>query len=507
VKEPRFLVMQLARLGDLVQSWPLLRRLRWFHPGAGVGVLCDRRWTDLMQEGPAVAEVLGLDLPALAGLAERDWPGAYEAVRKTLEALRQRRYDRAYVLNLARPALLLIHLLGVEARGYRPLRGGREVGREPWLSYIFSLVHGRACNRVHLSDVFRHLVVEPESEPPPLPPTMQHGGREPVVALQLGTRHRGRTWPLASFGKLAELLAADPGARLFLTGTGAERPWGERLRQSLPPALRQRVENLQGRTTLPQLAERLREADLLVSGDTGTLHLAAALGVRVLGLYHGPARCFETGPYGAGHLVLQAEPPCHPCREGAEVCDAPRCSTMVTPELAARAARFALEDGGRFAGGLAPYVHLYGSAQDAFGNRFESLGGDEPRFTEVMGEAYRRAGAGLLGYPDVAGPTAALQGEELEMAGIALEALHRGVAPPGMPDTVAGALGPLRAFRWELAAQAGDRWGEEQQRRWERVAGALRNCLEQACRGRGAMGEGGEWPEAVDRQRAGTGGA
>ena len=54
----------------------------------------------------------------------------------------------------------------------------------------------------------------------------------------------------------------------------------------------------------------------MIGGDTGTLHLAAALGTRVVGLYMGTASCHETGPYGDGHYVLQAYAPCSPCNEG-----------------------------------------------------------------------------------------------------------------------------------------------------------------------------------------------
>ncbi len=81
--------------------------------------------------------------------------------------------------------------------------------------------------------------------------------------------------------------------------------------------------------------ELLGACDRLLSGDTGTLHLAAHLGVPCLAIFFGPAFVFETGPYGKGHIVLQAEPSCGPCKEDA-VCEDETCRRLLDPETVLR---------------------------------------------------------------------------------------------------------------------------------------------------------------------------
>jgi hypothetical protein len=76
------------------------------------------------------------------------------------------------------------------------------------------------------------------------------------------------------------------------------------------------------------LPEILRGLDLLLSPDTGVMHLAAHLGTPVLAFFLASARCFETGPYGWGHRVWQADLPCSPCLESAPC---PRGRTCLTP--------------------------------------------------------------------------------------------------------------------------------------------------------------------------------
>ncbi|RJR35884.1 MAG: glycosyltransferase family 9 protein [Deltaproteobacteria bacterium] len=455
------LILQLARLGDLVQTWPLLTRLRQAYPGARLTLLTDHRLLPLQAAGPKVEEVLGFDFLRLGALTARDWPGAYRLVAELLKDLQARDFDLMFNLNFSRLSLLLTHLLGVQAKGYLPAAGGREFSREPWLAWIYSLVHARQFNRFHLTDVFRHLAPEPAWAPPG-PRLAAIPRREPVIALQLATRHQRRTWPLAHFTRLAEHLVSRLGARVLLLGTASERGLGEKLRAALAPALREGVVNLQGATGLAELAGQLQQAHLLVSGDTGTLHLAAALGVPTAALFLGPALCFETGPYGSGHYVLQAEPPCHPCTEAASPCppEGPICLEMLPPQTVARFIAVWLETG--TAPGNLPLPsgsRIYRSGQDDFGVRYQYLGEEPPRFVDLVGRAYRRAGAWLAApSPKPPPPNPYEEGDkcpsgDLPRLEVLLAVLNRGAqVPPELPQ-VTEALRPLLAFQDEMQRQ------------------------------------------------------
>ncbi|MEW6387019.1 MAG: glycosyltransferase family 9 protein [Thermodesulfobacteriota bacterium] len=455
----RILVMQLARLGDLVQTWPLLRRLRHSYPGARISLLADRRLEELQALGPPVEEFWGLNFLELAKQTLGELPAAYDYTQNLLAELRSRNFDLIFNLNFSRPALLLTYLLGAPAKGYRPVAGGREFFREPWLALVYSLVHARPFNRLHLTDVFRHLAPPPVSEPEfPWP---EPGRGEPLLALQLATRHAKRTWPLKHFTRLAALLVERLGARLYLLGSAAERPLGEKLTASLPPRYRERLVNLQGRTSLKILAERLKETHLLVSGDTGTLHLATHLGVRTIALFLGPASCFETGPYGPGHYVFQAEPPCHPCLEAGESCAEPICLEMVPPEPVAQMVLALLDEAPLPVGSALPVnTRIYRTVLEPFGVDYEALGDGPPRFADLVGLAYRRAGAGLVRSPasPLAPPAQPPGAATREAVHLLLATLKNGANPEGLTPAVAAALKPLWAYRAELARQAP--WGK-----------------------------------------------
>jgi ADP-heptose:LPS heptosyltransferase len=460
------LIMQLARLGDLVQTWPLIKQLRQAYPQTRLSLLVDQPLLDLARLGPRIDELHTIDLKDVADLASRHPGAAYRTLSRSVEDLQSRKFDLVYNLNFSRLSLLVAHLLGAPVKGYEPAAGGREIWREPWLALVYGLVHARVFNRVHLSDVFCHLappsVVE-TVRPAPLPLP-----REPIIALQLATRHPRRTWPLSFFARLALLLIEALGAKLWLLGTAGERALGEHLTKSLPPHLRERVSNLQGRTSLPELADRLKDADLVISGDTGTLHLAAALGTQAVALFLGPAFCFETGPYGAGHVVIQAEPSCHPCAEAGPDCEEPLCQRMIAPELVAHAA-FAIFGLKELRGDVhtPAGVRIYKSSMDQFGVNYEIQTGRPPGWVDLVGQAYRTAGAALLMHPFLPSPSLASVLSETDSQNLKelVGALRNGATAPQGP-IVRQALTPLWAFRAALQRQAGWKGGEPAAQVW-----------------------------------------
>jgi ADP-heptose:LPS heptosyltransferase len=467
----------VARLGDLVQTWPLIRQLRRVHPQARLELLCDQSWRNLAGLGPELDELHTLAVQEVAHLTLHQPEAAYDKLSLAVGDLRGRDFDLIYNLNFSRLSLILAHLLGAPVIGYRPVGGGREFWREPWLALVYGLVHARVFNRVHLSDVFRHLAPCAPGEPvaPAAPPL----SRTPIIALQLATRHAKRSWPLTHFARLADLLIEVWGAQIWLLGTAGERALGEDLIRLLPPSCRGRVMNLQGRTSLTELAERLKAAQRVVSGDTGTLHLAAALGAQVVGIFLGPALCFETGPYGAGHTVIQAEPGCHPCAEAGPDCGEPVCRQMITPELVAEVVSAGWGTRG-WPSRIPAGVRIYQSCMDELGVNYAIEAGRSPEWTDLVGWAYRAAGTRLLKLPSLPAPLSAACLSEVEFQHLQhlTRALRNGAAVPREP-AVQQAWTPLRAFGELLERQGACQRGDPKAQVWfQHLKAALGEELE-----------------------------
>lgn len=96
------------------------------------------------------------------------------------------------------------------------------------------------------------------------------------------------------------------------------------------------VVDLSGKTGIAEMGAVLKQCGMLISGDTGPMHIAAAVGTPVLALFYGTAYPWETGPYGPGHFIMFPDLPCAPC-SNPDACEGHRCKEMLTPDRVVRA--------------------------------------------------------------------------------------------------------------------------------------------------------------------------
>jgi len=412
--EGQVLVIQLARLGDFLQTTPLLRLLKEHHPGAKLNVLVTPAQAPLARACPDVDGVWDLDLqdilplPDLNGFSPQERQARWRALGRRLDGLDPR---DVYNLNLGGAGALLCQKWPqARMHAWRLKADGKGLTGEPWAWFVMNLVSDRRLTRLHLTDILASYA-QPQGPPPDgliyqveeddrrRAAQLLPGKEGPVVALQLGANSHLRRWPVEYFAALAAGLIQE-GAWPVLVGSQKERPLGRRLGDLLGP-LAHRVTDLMGRTDLPTLAGVLASAQLLVSGDTGTLHLATAVNTPVLALFMGPAVAHETGPYGAGHLVLQARDECGPCQEHSPACRGrATCRRLITSRAALQASLGLLagQDAKAVGAGLdlISGVEALLGARDGFGQRYLSLKPRPLNLGEGLALALREAGRVLM---------------------------------------------------------------------------------------------------------------
>lgn len=328
-----FLVSRTDAIGDVVLTLPVCGRLKQLFPGCHV-VLIGRTYTQAVAEAcPWVDHFLNFDhLSVLPKVEQLQLLQAQQA-----EAILHV-FPNKLLANLARQAGIPVRI-GTRNRLFHWLTCNRLVA----LSRRHSPLHEAQLNLQLLAPLHADTTL-PLAEVAKL---VQLHAPEPLAAewrqvlsqretnqlnVVLHPRSRGsaREWGLAHFGALTRLLHAA-GHRVFVTGTAAEQ---EELKEWLTIHQAFLAADLTGRLTLPQLLAFLNEADGVVAGSTGPLHLAAALGRYALGFYppirpmH-PGRWAPLGPR-AAHLVFN-RPDCHDCRRQPAACT---CIKALTPTQA-----------------------------------------------------------------------------------------------------------------------------------------------------------------------------
>ena len=286
------LVLQRRRMGDLILSFPLFLWLRRVFPGHPIQVAAEEHFF----------RPLALLSPQVSYMP---WSGTEALLRQ----------DYRLVLNLS--AGDQADELAGQARAEEKLgpvleNGARRVhGR--WQLYRQSLIQNNRYNRFHWAEL-NALDVVPLAElrgtafaePRRLPPDVVR------VGLFLGASDPSKRPGPAFWAELARALL-DRGLRPALLGGPAERALGAEVKRiAAAPVL-----DLCGRLGLKELAAAGQTFQLLVTPDTGPMHLAAWTGLRVLNLSMGNVNPWETGPYQPGHLVLR---PTASCAQGCWSC-------------------------------------------------------------------------------------------------------------------------------------------------------------------------------------------
>ncbi len=333
-RSPRILIVRRSSLGDVIVGLPALVALRRGFPQAYLAWLVEEELADLVRGHDCLDEVL-----TIRRLTIRQPFAWWQETRAVSRQLRERRFDWAVDLQGRGKSALMCYLSGAPRRvGFanevRSMLGMR------WINEVVPIDPGlTAVDRSLLMADYLGAPLYPVEFHYPVLPEAAEWVEElappdgaPLVGLVLGASSPVKAWPPEHFARLTELLR-ETGAEVVLIGGPDVAEREAAIQAALPePAL-----SAVSETSLPQLAALLARTDAVVSPDTGALHMAAAVGTPVIGLY-GPTSPEATGPYGDQHRVLWDRPPCGPCVRRPR-CSDYHCMIDLTPERVAEAVR------------------------------------------------------------------------------------------------------------------------------------------------------------------------
>ena len=326
MKARHIVVVNFTRMGVLIQSGPLLRSLVESNPDGRLTLIVFEKFRDAAAHLPMVDTVLGFDVDGLAPrLASKrgDLAEAYAYMRAFLQGPMLQDVDEIYNLSHTPLSATLCHLVRAKKIvGLQRTASGRITLQGDWFTYLFSIMRERRLNPFNLVEICNrmnpalsgkhHLEFTITADDRRAAREMlSHAGIEPnerYVVLQPGASSAIRQWPARSFGELSKRFAGA-GLRTVLVGSKEERTLSETVLASADG----KVVTLAGLTDIGTLAAVLSGGERLVSNDTGTIHLAAAVQTPAIGLYVGPASAKDTAPYGDGHIIIEPDLPCAPC--------------------------------------------------------------------------------------------------------------------------------------------------------------------------------------------------
>ncbi len=319
----RVLLIRLSALGDIVLTTVAVEALHENFPGAKIEFLVKARFAGLLEPDPRIHRLWSFDEC-----------GRHRGIRGLLAFMRDIQKE-PFDLVVDLQDNLRSRFLCRGLRADRILRWDKET----WQRRLLVAGH---LGKSGLTPVYQRYLealaplgidigrYRPRLDLGQVEPTV--GLESPFVAMAPGAYWPAKRWPTGHFVALAEIILQETECRVVLFGSSQDRDIGEQIKRVRPD----RIANLCGEIDLVQLARYLALAEVLVTNDTGPMHLAEATGVPVLAFFGPTVRGFGFAPWRPESRVLEREMPCRPCSlHGRKACRrGGRCLADISPEEA-----------------------------------------------------------------------------------------------------------------------------------------------------------------------------
>jgi len=337
------LIVKLSAIGDVIHTLPSLTALRKLYPEAHITWVVEEAAAGLVKNHPLLNAVLISRRKSwIKYLRKGEISRPFREMRAFLRELRKCPYDLVIDFHgLLKSALIVLLSGGKRKLGYDSLQ---ELSGLFYNEKIPEDMNKHAVDRY--LDFPRHLGAKIAKAQFILPSDnaaqtriqslleKYHLENKKFIAVNPVAYWETKLWDDEKFAGLADSIKTKLNMEVVFTGSE------KRSIEKITTRMQEKAVNLAGETTLPELAYLYQKALLLVTTDSGPMHLAAAVGTPVVALF-GPTDPQRTGPYGDGHIIIRADLPCSPCL--LKKCPTRKCMQDILPEQVMAAIKGKLE--------------------------------------------------------------------------------------------------------------------------------------------------------------------
>lgn len=314
----QILVINTACIGDLVLNTPALRVLKNNFPNSHISMLVNKRYKEMLEGNPNLDQIIALD--------KRGEHKSFSGMWKLIRLIQSKELDLVVNYSISERSIVTVALSGAKRKlGYFPFN--LKLGKRGHIvnNQLELLKKLKLKNYDHQGlEVFPAKVDEQFAKA-----FLQENGvenKDILIGLNPGASWPNKKWSIEGFSSLADQIVKRYGAKIILFGGPEDLMCVE----NISNMMQARSISAAGKTTLRQLAALLKRCKLLVTGDTGPMHISIGVRTPVVALF-GPSPLELYGPYGEEHTVIRKNLPCSPCKENKN-CAKHDCMKLITVE-------------------------------------------------------------------------------------------------------------------------------------------------------------------------------
>ncbi len=366
-------------MGDLIQSTALFKKIKLTYPESHVKLIISSEFAEIMLFLPYVDEIKTVDFKGLSGLLKAN---NFEFTLEILRALNAMfdgilnvNYDLAVNLSHDEISAYFLYILNsLKNIGISVTRERTIISNDEMIAYIFSAVKNRkvsvlnlvdiyertlktkqGCNKIHVNNIY--LDAKKKDGEQGFEVLKKYGIKENdiVISFAIGASTELKKWRYDYFAELAKMfLNGDTKTKVVLLGADYDAKAGGFIESIVS---NERLINLTGKTSISDLIYIVGRSNLLITHDTGTMHIGVAVGTKLIVIYTGNVGFLETGPYADNRLLVIPDIGCFPCDFNLK-CLNPVCQGLIKPEYIYDMSLMILEKETGYAEKLSKYKNI-----------------------------------------------------------------------------------------------------------------------------------------------------
>ncbi len=319
------LILNPFGIGDVLFSTPLIRNLRFHYPYAFIAVAVQKKVAPILENNPNINKVIHFSRGDFKELSRQSRIRAIGFLFKTLGEILRHKFDLCIDLSLEHRYSLFLKFLGVRQRlGFNYKHRGRfltqRINLDGYEKKHVVEYHLELLKLLGIESRFKNLEIFLKQEERDRAEEFLRKkgilksdltiGIIPGGGASWGRQSYLKHWPGEKFAQVADKLAEEFGAKIIIFANSPEREIAENVIQKMhQPAI-----SMIAKTDLRQFMALINQCNLIITNDGGPLHLAVALGVKVVSIF-GPVDEQVYGPYplNSRHIAIKKDFSCRPC--------------------------------------------------------------------------------------------------------------------------------------------------------------------------------------------------
>lgn len=338
----KYLIINLTRLGDIIQSLAMIRGLKEKDTHCQIDFLAMSSFGDILRNISEINEVVLLDDKKLIENVKEDFWEGFNEIYAKVAYLNSKNYDELINPVISQQSSYLSYLIKAKTKRGMLITANREQSiKSKWSSFLLANQHNLGDHAFNLVDIFSgvaniknkleyYYLKSPENVQNQIDLLFNKEitNNRQIIGFHIGASQSNKSWNVDYFKQVITALLKTHNYEVILFGGYKELD----VKVNFEDITDRAFHNWIGFFQLDQLVCAIGKVNLFVTNDTGPMHIAACNKVPIINISLGPVSMWETGPYSENAIIIQANLACHPCNF-THNCTHWNCHKNISPEI------------------------------------------------------------------------------------------------------------------------------------------------------------------------------